>query len=194
MNSLIVSDKEKYGEDSPSVCCPSGPGEKPKPEDRKSAPTFDLVGPQVAALDMDNDAAVGKVYVAKVKLIVKAVSDGDKYDSSVTEAGKRKKPKTVTVQLIAAAPIPEGDPAHEDEETPAEEAGEMAAEGKGEEEEEADEPAAGEASETPAEEGAEEAGEPAAGEKAEKPAKGRKKAKESEKTDYVSPAEADLPE
>jgi len=134
MNSLAISDKEKYGESSPMTAPVDPKGSKKK---RKTAPTFEVCGPQVAALDME-DAKVGKVYIAKVKLVVKAVADGESYDSTVDEPGKNKKPMRVTVQLLAADPIPDGTPEHENEETPEEEAGEQAAGDDDEEESDAE--------------------------------------------------------
>ncbi len=132
--SLMISDKERYGETSPAVAM-----SPEKEKNRKTAPTITLVGKQVDAF-CACALEVGEKGTATVNFIVKAVSAGDKYGSDVPTD---KKPKEVVLSLThaVAQDMPEGDDGDDDdEETESDE--EKKAEEKTGEEDDADEPAA----------------------------------------------------
>jgi len=134
MNSLIISDKEKYGEDSPAVSISQSPGENPKPEERLSAPTVDLVGTQVEGFGLDAKANLDEVGCAKIYFKVKSVKKGESYGDSLTT---KKSPTKVTIQITHAEPMDKDDEEAEEEgEDPKEEAIETAEEEAAEEDSE----------------------------------------------------------
>lgn len=129
MNSLVITDKEKYGNDSP--CCSPVSGSKGKDKVKKYAPTVELTGSQVTALGLDA-AQIGESGTATISFVVKSVRAGESYgDEVVTKTS----PAKVTIQLMAgepsdaAADTGEAEESDEEEskETPDEEAAEAPA-------------------------------------------------------------------
>jgi hypothetical protein len=121
---LIISDKEKYGDDKSmgGIIASSGKGkETSKP---KHAPTIELTGPQVAAFGLDK-ATMGEKGCALVHYIVKSTSSGASYGDEVP--GKKGSAR-VTLSITHVDPDCEGVEDDEDEE---EEEGEGAGEGTG---------------------------------------------------------------
>lgn len=106
--SLMISDKDRFGENSPTVAM----AEK-ESGTRKTAPTITLVGPQVDAF-CACALEVGEKGIATVHFVVKAVSAGDKYGSDVPTS---KKPKEVVLSLTHATANeePDGDESGEDD-------------------------------------------------------------------------------
>ena len=80
--SLVISDKEKYGELADSLSTK-------KPKDRKSCPTISLKGPQVEAFGLDNPK-VGDKFTATIHGVVKSSSCGDTYSDSLPDANSKK--------------------------------------------------------------------------------------------------------
>lgn len=111
--SLEISDSEKYGTKSPEVALPSSASGK-EPEERKSAPTIELYGPQVDAFCACS-LKPGQKGTAKVHFVVKSVKLGDEYGSAVP--GKDT-PQRVTLSLshVEADDAGEEEGAEEDEE------------------------------------------------------------------------------
>lgn len=91
--SLMISDKERFGEKSPTVAL-----SPEKESNRKTAPTITLIGSQVDAFCACS-LEVGTKGTATVDFVVKAVSAGDKYGSDVPTSTK---PKEVVLSLTHA--------------------------------------------------------------------------------------------
>lgn len=170
---LAISDSEKYGKTSPEIALPSPSGKKP--EDRKSVPTIDLVGPQVDAFCACS-LKVGDSGTATVHYIVKSTSQGDSYGSELPKKGGSPQKVTLAISHVEAEDDGEGGDTTDEE-------GE---ESEGQEAPEADE--ADDDAEDAADGGADEAEEGEAGEKPEPKSKGGIGFKKKP----ISPSDADL--
>lgn len=114
--SLIISDKEKYGDSMAATI--AGSGKKGKPSEPKHAPVMDLTSSQVKAFGLET-AQVDQTGCAMIHYIVKSASAGDSYGDAVVKGSGKKK---VSIQITHVDP---------DCEAPAED-GEGSEEGDGE--------------------------------------------------------------
>ena len=132
--SLVISEKDKYGDSAISPAVAEG-GKQAKPKARKFAPTIELIGPQVDAF-CACELKVGDTGTATVHYTVKSVgSNSPSYGDEVSPA--EKKPSRVTLQLTHVEAEGEGeddkeeageDPAEEKTESPEDETAEEGAE------------------------------------------------------------------
>lgn len=99
MNSLVITDKEKYPDSSP-CCSPCGSSGKGKDKVRKYAPTVELTASQIAAFGLDS-AKLDEKGTATVSFVVRSARAGESYGDEI--ATKKSVPR-VTIQLLAAEP------------------------------------------------------------------------------------------
>lgn len=99
MNSLVITEKEKYPDSHP-CCSPCGSSGKGKDKVRKYAPTVELTASQIAAFGLDG-AKLEEKGTATVSFVVRSVRAGESYGDEIST--KKSVPR-VTIQLLAAEP------------------------------------------------------------------------------------------
>lgn len=98
-NSLIIGEKEKYGDDSP-MSMPGEGGKKTKPKQRKFAPSIQLTASQVAAFGLE-DATQGQTGCAMIHYVVKGVdAGGSSYGDELPDTSKSKKKVSISITHV----------------------------------------------------------------------------------------------
>lgn len=108
--SLIISEKEKYGSNSPTALTSSK-----NPKESKYAPTIELTASQIAAFGLE-DPKQGDTGCAKVYWRVKTVSDGgDSYGDRLPEKSAAQKVSLTFTHVEECEPGEETDEAEGEE-------------------------------------------------------------------------------